>query len=249
MGFWDTVIPYSIQSRFIVIVLSRDTYNEFGSVIVKGCGHTIIESVSVLDVNMIVLPGHCHCWCPNHKHRILWFSAWKSSKTSFLFHSFAHFPQHASPYSATCHSNCVLSFIMHIQYTFIFLHPQVQTAHTHTSKISKYPLARILSSELHGNHSLTPITMATGISITHAFFTDQFPLCLLCLSLCLPPFARMRFLLLSGKKSAKPKRNDQVIATDRSVCLSDVPLRPAEPAATGKLPLRWILSPQKLQPS
>lgn len=57
------------------------------------------------------------------------------------------------------------------------LHKQTYT------RTSKYPLPRIPSSKLHGNHSLTPIAMATGISITHAFSTDQFPLCLMCVSL------------------------------------------------------------------
>lgn len=66
-----------------------------------------------------------------------------------------------------------------------FHHPPPTSSdrtHRHT-RTSKYPLPRIPSSELHGNHSLTPITMATGIGITHAFFTDQFPLCLMCVSL------------------------------------------------------------------
>ena len=79
----------------------------------------------------------------------------------------------------------------HSNYTVLFIrfHHSCPTNsdYTHT-RAPKHPLPRIPSSELHGNHSLTPITMATGISITHAFFTDQFPLCVWCVCPCISLF-------------------------------------------------------------
>lgn len=70
-----------------------------------------------------------------------------------------------------------------------FHHPPPTSSdrtHRHT-RTSKYPLPRIPSSELHGNHSLTPITMATGIGITHAFLLTNF-LFVWCVCPCTSPF-------------------------------------------------------------
>lgn len=89
---------------------------------------------------------------------------------------------------------CTVLYCTHahtdLNYTVLFIHFHhpcpTNSDYTHTcTRAPKHPLPRIPSSELHGNHSLTPITMATGISITHAFFTDQFPLCVWCVCPCI----------------------------------------------------------------
>lgn len=78
--------------------------------------------------------------------------------------------------------------------------------------------------------------MATGISITHAFFTDQFPLCLMCLSPCislllLPARSFYKMLIfpltcsfsisVPERRPAKTQQSaDTVLVTDRPVCYS-----------------------------
>lgn len=146
-------------------------------------------------------------------------------------------------------SNCTVSFIMYLR----FHHPPPSSSkcthrHTHTSK---YPLPRIPSSKLHSNHSLTPITMATGISFTHTFFlTDQFPLCLMCLSLYTPlsqpppPFSKKHhfpltcvLLFLERKSAPTQQPADTIFVRDRLVCYSGGLVAVVQPVVHLQCPL------------
>lgn len=132
--------------------------------------------------------------------------------------------------------------------------PLVQTAPAQTRV--KISLPRIPSSELHGNHSLTPITIATGISITRPLKKkkkkDQFPLCVMCpplyisLSLHLASlFCKMQIILCLGNKE-RNQTTDIIFVTVKSGCLGgelvDVACDTSAVAATtGKVPLTRIL--------
>ncbi len=114
-------------------------------------------------------------------------------------------------------------------------HKSSLRADIHAHQNIPFPEFQVASSMATIHWPQSPWQQASAL-LTRFFFTDQFPFCLMCLSLCIslsisqlpPPFSKMQhfplicvLLYLPGRKSGRTQQPaDKIFVMDRLVCNS-----------------------------